>query len=650
MSGGDGVAAGLTAGEMVGGAEAQYVEAKTSVWWDIENCQVPRGCEPHGIAQNISSALVNLNYRGPVSISAYGDTNRIPSSIQQALSSTGISLNHVPSGLKDASDKKILVDMLFWAVDNPAPANYLLISGDRDFSSALHQLRMRRYNILLAQPQKASAALIAAAKSVWQWTSLVAGGPPLTHTESTQLANSNNYFNKDRSQSNLGDTTYVYQPVVDKYETAAVGNAKFSNPGKVVTGSPRYKGKYASKKLFQPSTTKAPSASTPVQESKNTDYSFEPDALQRMSKRIPYDIFGANEQIIPSGWSASNIYPGSLDQSASRGDNFMRNPESQVSYASRPSSNPGHPNPTSGNQFQTNAQKHAFHPMPVRPNDLTFSLASLTPSPDISKLTVSEYPNYVRSSLTPSSAGEEFNQNANPASGNFIQKGPKFQMKRPFYNNTSDRHPPELSYNSLSSAAVEVVPISGSRGTGGFLPPSEYEQGLIGVILLALDNLKNEKITPTEANITDCIKYGDQKHRSMDVRKALDCAIEQHIIVKCPFGELQFYVSKSQKLWSCVNPLGGRPNDYPKSLWDKIHKFIASPSGQSAIMASTCRYEAALILKNSCLLDLVLGDVLQIVNLLITTKRWIKHHQSGWQPIMVCVSKANTDTAGEAGT
>lgn len=80
-------------------AEAQYVRAKTSVWWDIENCQVPKGCEAHSIAQNISSALVNINYCGPVSISAYGDTTRIPSSVQQALSSTGISLNHVPAGI-----------------------------------------------------------------------------------------------------------------------------------------------------------------------------------------------------------------------------------------------------------------------------------------------------------------------------------------------------------------------------------------------------------------------------------------------------------------------------------------------------------------------------------------------------------------------
>lgn len=82
-----------------GAAEQQYAKAKISVWWDIENCQVPKGCEPHSIAQNISSALANMNYCGPVSISAYGDTNRIPASVQQGLNSTGISLNHVPAGI-----------------------------------------------------------------------------------------------------------------------------------------------------------------------------------------------------------------------------------------------------------------------------------------------------------------------------------------------------------------------------------------------------------------------------------------------------------------------------------------------------------------------------------------------------------------------
>ncbi|CAL9244454.1 unnamed protein product [Arabidopsis halleri] len=168
-------------------AEANYVKAKTSVWWDIENCEVPRGWDAHVIAQNVSSALLKMNYCGPVSISAYGDTNLIPLHHQQALSSTGVALNHIPAGVKDASDKKILVDMLLWAIDNPAPATFLLISGDRDFSNALHQLRMRRYNILLAQPPRASVPLVAAAKDVWLWTTLASGGPPLTSCESSLL-------------------------------------------------------------------------------------------------------------------------------------------------------------------------------------------------------------------------------------------------------------------------------------------------------------------------------------------------------------------------------------------------------------------------------------------------------------------------------
>ncbi|RWW05260.1 hypothetical protein GW17_00031471 [Ensete ventricosum] len=167
--------------------DGEYAAAKTSVWWDIENCHVPRTCDPHLIAQNISSALAAVGYRGPVSISAFGDSNNITPTVLQALSSTGIALNHVPSGKRsdresrsrDASDKRILVDMLFWAVDNPPPANYLLISGDRDFSNALHQLRLRRYNILLAQPPNVSQALVAAAKSVWNWKDLVAGGKPM---------------------------------------------------------------------------------------------------------------------------------------------------------------------------------------------------------------------------------------------------------------------------------------------------------------------------------------------------------------------------------------------------------------------------------------------------------------------------------------
>ncbi|XP_024007200.1 uncharacterized protein LOC18011994 [Eutrema salsugineum] len=206
-------------------AEAEYSRAKTSVWWDIENCEVPKGWDAYTIAQNVSSALLKMNYCGPVSISAYGDTTLIPLAVQQALSSTGVGLNHVPAGVKDASDKKILVDMLLWAVDNPAPANFMLISGDRDFSNALHQLSMRRYTILLAQPPRASVPLVAAAKNVWLWTSLASGGPPLTCGESSRLVNNGrcHVSNQEMSKDPASEQAQSSKPTGS---TSDAGDAK----------------------------------------------------------------------------------------------------------------------------------------------------------------------------------------------------------------------------------------------------------------------------------------------------------------------------------------------------------------------------------------------------------------------------------------
>uniref|UniRef100_A0A0D3FIX5 NYN domain-containing protein n=1 Tax=Oryza barthii TaxID=65489 RepID=A0A0D3FIX5_9ORYZ len=132
------------------------------------------------------AALAAAGCAGPVSIFAYGDAARVAPPVLAALSSTGISLNHVPAGAKDGTDKKMLVDMLFWAFDNPPPGNYLLISGDQDFSDLLHRLRMKRYGILLAQPSNVSSrVLAAAARTVWSWEKLVAGESLLvesTHT------------------------------------------------------------------------------------------------------------------------------------------------------------------------------------------------------------------------------------------------------------------------------------------------------------------------------------------------------------------------------------------------------------------------------------------------------------------------------------
>ncbi|CAA7015247.1 unnamed protein product [Microthlaspi erraticum] len=152
-------------------AEAKYVYAQTWVCWDIEYCPVPRACKPERIAEQIRSALVKLNYLGPISISAYGNMDHIPPSTKKALSSTGILLNHVPPA---EFELHIFDEILSWQSDNPAPANIMVISrgellpGDRE-----EEQSDDGYNILLAHPPHPPYYFIASAKTTWLWRSII---------------------------------------------------------------------------------------------------------------------------------------------------------------------------------------------------------------------------------------------------------------------------------------------------------------------------------------------------------------------------------------------------------------------------------------------------------------------------------------------
>lgn len=66
-------------------------------------------------------------------------------------------------------------DLVYWVSQNPPPVHFFLISGDRDFANILHRLRMSNYNILLASTDTASGALCSAATIMWPWSALVKG-------------------------------------------------------------------------------------------------------------------------------------------------------------------------------------------------------------------------------------------------------------------------------------------------------------------------------------------------------------------------------------------------------------------------------------------------------------------------------------------
>ncbi|XP_011023875.1 PREDICTED: uncharacterized protein LOC105125218 [Populus euphratica] len=624
-----------------GGAEAQYTSAKISVWWDIENCHVPMGCDPHAIAQNISSALVKMNYCGPVSISAYGDTHRIDSAVQQALSSTGIALNHVPAGVKDASDKKILVDMLFWAVDNPAPGNYLLISGDRDFSNALHQLRMRRYNILLAQPQKASASLLAAAKSVWLWTSLLAGGPPLTEGELQKLCSNGYMSTSDTKQIPVSDAAQIKEPVDSYSEKPYVENQK--SPYKARGHDNKQKGKNIQRNPSQTNTPKTTSSPLWTQEDHHNSNSPQP---RPSFPKVP-----------PSG-PGLDFIPGNNNFTWSDTTHINGNYQNHYTQQLRPN-NPGmRPEFAAGGLYPPHPNLHPRAPplMPERPNGTSFTSAPYTSAPDIGNLNIPGHP----VNFNPQQRNPELKHDpkkklprsvslSNSQNGNMAHNSPSvYRDEKP-----NHRYPggPEYPPSSSYAMGASVAPGSDKWGSQGCPKPSEYVQGLIGVVLLALNTLKSERIMPTETNIAGCIRYGDLKHRNTDIKKALESAIKHQMVATRSLGAMRLYVGKNEKLWKCVNPVGGKAKQIPKATWNEIHQFLRSSAGRSAILASECRYEAGTILKSKCLKEHVLGEVLQILNMVIGYKKWIIPHQSGWRPLSITIAeKANSDSGSTDGT
>lgn len=108
------------------------------------------------------------------------------STLRSELQALGVSLIDCPHNRrKEVADKMIIgeqllflrspflqrrgllgvksVDMLAYAIDNPAPATIILITGDRDFAYAMSILRMRQYQVILVTLPNAHFSLTAPA-------------------------------------------------------------------------------------------------------------------------------------------------------------------------------------------------------------------------------------------------------------------------------------------------------------------------------------------------------------------------------------------------------------------------------------------------------------------------------------------------------
>ncbi|KAG6889732.1 hypothetical protein C0995_015030 [Termitomyces sp. Mi166 len=143
-----------------------------AVFWDFENLPPRSGVPGYETIQAIRSLAHDFGVI--VSFKAYlevSSTLRLWSELQ----ASGVALIDCPhhkSGAEAAS-KMLLVDMITFAIDHPAPATIFLISGDRDFAYAISTLRHRKYKVVVLCPPDAHSTLVAQADAHFDWNTKV---------------------------------------------------------------------------------------------------------------------------------------------------------------------------------------------------------------------------------------------------------------------------------------------------------------------------------------------------------------------------------------------------------------------------------------------------------------------------------------------
>ncbi|KAJ3553458.1 hypothetical protein NM688_g3604 [Phlebia brevispora] len=144
-----------------------------AIFWDYENCSPQHGAG-FAVVDNIRQIAHQYGsikvFKAYLELSEQSSTKSI--NLRSELQSCGVSLTDCPhNGRKDVADKMMIVDMLTYAIDTPAPATIILISGDRDFVYAVSVLRLRQYHVVVVAPASAHSSLRSRASEVYDWDS-----------------------------------------------------------------------------------------------------------------------------------------------------------------------------------------------------------------------------------------------------------------------------------------------------------------------------------------------------------------------------------------------------------------------------------------------------------------------------------------------
>ncbi|XP_077526862.1 meiosis regulator and mRNA stability factor 1-like isoform X2 [Haemaphysalis longicornis] len=151
------------------------------VFWDIENCQVPRGKSATALANRIRELFFEGHREAE--FLCVCDIRKERPEVVQELNLAQVTVVHINATSKNAADDKLKQCMRRYVDIHGSPASLLLISGDVNFSTELSDFRHRqKIRVLLLHSVSAPEALLVCAHECYSFAQVASAVPFRTPT------------------------------------------------------------------------------------------------------------------------------------------------------------------------------------------------------------------------------------------------------------------------------------------------------------------------------------------------------------------------------------------------------------------------------------------------------------------------------------
>lgn len=128
-----------------------------------------------------------------------------------------LTLPDCPHNGKNSVDLMMIVDIMAFIKDTPAPATIILISGDRDFAYLLSTLRWRQYHVvLISNTFMTHESLSTQANVTFDWQSDVLKSRPYRPRRNISISNSTPGRPFDSDEPTLGSRRSSFAPLTGR--------------------------------------------------------------------------------------------------------------------------------------------------------------------------------------------------------------------------------------------------------------------------------------------------------------------------------------------------------------------------------------------------------------------------------------------------